>query len=279
VIFNTNGIELYFEVVGEGEPLLWLHGFMGAGGDWTHVFGRPPAGFSLIAPDLRGHGASTNPSGNFSFREAAHDVLGLLNHLGIPQVKAIGVSGGGIALLHMATAVPGSIASMIIVSAPPYFPAQARAIQRQFSESMIGEAELASMRQRHRGGEPQLQQLFAHARRFADSYDDVNFTAPYLATITAETLIVFGDRDPLYPIALSYELRAAIPRSHLWVIPNAGHAPVFGDQAPHFAEKALAFLKGAWSGSDRIAPLFRSGEQHRQTPVSLDSEQSNRRNM
>jgi pimeloyl-ACP methyl ester carboxylesterase len=113
---------------------------------------------------------------------------------------------------------------------------------------MFGESEMTLMRQRHPGGERQLEQLFAQARAFADSYDDVNFTPPYLSTITADTLIVFGDRDPLYPVSLAFELHAAIPRSHLWVVPNGGHCPVFGADAPRFRETALAFLRGDWRG-------------------------------
>src|SRR6185503_20127358 len=157
------------------------------------------------------------------------------------KVKAVGLSGGGITLLHLATVVRTRIESMVIVSAPPYFPAQARALQRQTSESMFGEAEMDLMRKRHRHGDAQLQQLFAHGRALADSYDDVNFTPPYLATITADTLIVFGDRDPFYPAALATQLHEAIPRSFLWVVPNGGHGPVFGDLAPRFAETALSF--------------------------------------
>ena len=83
-------------------------------------------------------------------------------------------------------------------------------------------------------------------RRFAESYDDVTFTPPYLGTISAETLIVFGDRDPLYPVSLACEMYRAIPRSHLWVVPHGGHGPVFGDAAPRFVETSLAFLGGAW---------------------------------
>jgi pimeloyl-ACP methyl ester carboxylesterase len=247
MVVEINGVELNYETAGDGQPLLWLHGFMGAGSDWKYIFKDPPVGFRLIAPDLRGHGASTNPSGEFSFRQAAKDVRALLRHLGIDAVKAIGLSGGGITLLHMATAEPMCIESMVIVSAPPYFPATARAIQRQLSEARLGEFEMDLMRKRHRHGDSQVQQLFAHGRAFADSYDDVNFTPPYLATIVAETLIVFGDCDPLYPVSLAFELRAAIPRSHLWVVPNAGHGPVFGDRAPLFAATALAFLQGGWS--------------------------------
>jgi pimeloyl-ACP methyl ester carboxylesterase len=246
MLAEINGVELYYEVVGEGKPLLWLHGFMGCGADWRYIFTDPPAGFRLIAPDLRGHGASTNPSGAFSFRQSALDLIGLLRHLEIDSIQAIGVSGGGITLLHLATAEPGLIASMVIVSAPPYFPAQARSIQRYASASMFGDAELALMRQRHAGGERQVQQLLMQSRTFADIYDDVNFTPPYLATITAETLIVFGDRDPLYPVSLALDLHASIPRSYLWVVPNAGHAPVFGTAASRFAVTALSFLRGEW---------------------------------
>jgi pimeloyl-ACP methyl ester carboxylesterase len=250
MVVEINGVELNYEAVGEGEPLLWLHGFMGAGTDWKYIFKEPPFGFRLIAPDLRGHGASTNPSGEFSFRQAADDVVALLRHLGLASVKAIGLSGGGITLLHMATAVPWCIESMVIVSAPPYFPAQARDVQRQTSESILSTFEMEMMRKRHRHGDAQLQQLFAHGRAFADNYDDVNFTPPYLGTIAAETLIVFGDHDPLYPVSLAFDLRAAIPRSHLWVVPNGGHGPVFGDHGPQFAATALAFLRGAWNRVD-----------------------------
>src|SRR5437667_4639894 len=79
-----------------------------------------------------------------------------------------------------------------------------------------------------------------------DGIRDVNFTPPVLGTITARTLIVFGDIDPLYPVRLAFELRESIPRSSLWVLPNAGHGPVFGPNAVRFGETANAFLRGDW---------------------------------
>ena len=249
MVLQVNGIDLYWEEFGEGEPLLWLHGGMGCGADWKYLFKEPPAGYRLIAPDLRGHGSSTNPSGAFTFRQCALDVLALLRHLNIARVKAIGLSGGGIVLLHMATAEPACLESIVVVSAPSYFPEQARVIMRQFSEAMLGDAEMARMRERHKRGEPQIQQLIAMARGFATSYDDVNFTPPYLATITADTLIVFGDRDPLYPVSIAADMHRAIPRSHLWVVPNSPHGPIFGDAAPQFVATALRFLGGEWRTS------------------------------
>jgi pimeloyl-ACP methyl ester carboxylesterase len=243
---EINGCEIHYEVRGEGEPLLWLHGGMGAGGDWRYVFPVDPDGFRLILPDLRGHGRSTNPSGAFTFRQAALDTFALLDRLAVGRVKAIGLSGGGITLLHMATLQPARIESMIVVSAPPYFPAQARAVQAKFSDEMLSEAERRAMRERHVQGEAQIQALFAQVRGFASDHHDVNFTPPLLSTITAETLIVFGDRDPLYPVSMATELQRAIPRSYLWVVPNGGHGPVFGNAAPQFRETALAFLRGDW---------------------------------
>jgi pimeloyl-ACP methyl ester carboxylesterase len=88
-------------------------------------------------------------------------------------------------------------------------------------------------------------------RGLADSYDDVNFTPAYLSTIQAETLVVFGDRDPLYPVSLAFELSRSIPKSYLWVVPNGGHGPVFLDHAPLFSTIALEFLRGAWRSSAR----------------------------
>lgn len=242
---EANDIDVFYEIHGEGNPLLWLHGFMGCGADWQYVFDTPPAGYRLIAPDMRDHGQSSMTTGAFTHAQCARDVLVLLDHLGIDRVKAIGVSSGGITLLHMATLDPSRLEAMVAVSAPPYFPAQARAIQQQFSESMLGDAELMLMRQRHTQA-GQLDRLFSLARAFADSYEDVNFTPPRLSTITADTLIVFGDRDPFYPLSLAMELRSAIPRSYLWVVPNGGHGPVFGAASAQFRETALTFLAGAW---------------------------------
>lgn len=246
MLTDVNGIQLYWEEIGDGEPLLWLHGGMGSGADWRYLFPKLPEGYRLIAPDLRGHGASTNPAGSFTFRQAARDMHALLQHLNIPRIKAIGLSGGGIALLHMATAEPSSIESMVVVSAPPYFPEQCRAIQRQFSPAMLGDAEMERMRTRHKHGEPQIQSLFRMVHDFATTYDDVSFTPPQLATITAETLIVFGDRDPLYPVSLAFDLYQAIPKAYLWVVPNGAHGPVFGSAAAHFSATAMGFLRGEW---------------------------------
>lgn len=63
-----------------------------------------------------------------------------------------------------------------------------------------------------------------------------------LSVITARSLIVRGDRDPLYPVELAVELYRAIPGSVLWVVPNGGHIPIFGDQAGPFVTTTAALF-------------------------------------
>ena len=242
MMLDVNGMQLHYDRHGEGTPLLWLHGGMGHGPDWRFVFASEPAGYQLIAPDLRGHGRSTGAGPTYSFRQSALDVIGLLDHLGIDRIELIGLSGGGITALHLATIDPARVHRMVVVSAPPRFPDQARAIQRRFSLEALSETERTHMRERHRR-EGQLDLLLAQVRAFADG-DDPNFTSADLARITADTLIVFGDRDPLYPVGLAVELREAIQRSWLWVVPNGGHGPIFGAAAPPFAQTALSFVAG-----------------------------------
>lgn len=247
---SVNGIEMYFETRGEGEPLVLLHGGGGVGANWELIFKEPPANYKLVVPDLRGHGRSTNPSKDFTFRQLSLDVFALLDHLGIERFKAIGMSMGAKTLLHIATQQPARVEAMVLVSAAPYFPEQARAIMRQMSPDNHTEAEWRQMREWHKHGDEQIRALWRLPEVYKDSYENMNFTPPYLSTITARTLIVHGDRDPLYPANLALEMYAAIPRSYLWIIPNGGHGPIFGDMASHFAENSLAFLRGDWERAE-----------------------------
>jgi pimeloyl-ACP methyl ester carboxylesterase len=149
-------------------------------------------------------------------------------------------------LLHMATHEPERVRAMVLVSATMYFPEQARAIMRQVPAAS-GQPPQAweTMRRSHKLGDDQIIALWDWAREMQDSHDDMNFTPKSLSRINASTLIVYGDRDPLYPVEMAIEMYRAIPRSALWIVPNAGHGPVFFDAAGQFAQTALAFLRAS----------------------------------
>ena len=239
-IETLDGVDLYFEIHGSGEPLLLVHGFSGSSQDWKTSATGLGTDFQLILPDMRGHGRSSVLSKPFRHQDAARDMLALLDRLGIHACKGLGISGGGNVLLHMATRQPERVKAMVLVSATPYFPAQARPIMRQYS---LPDGQWEILRRRHPGGDAQIAALLASTKEFADSYDDMTFTPPHLSTIQARTLIVQGDRDPLYPVELSVEMARAIPRSSLWIVPDGGHGPVLGKRWPEFLKTAAAFLR------------------------------------
>lgn len=242
---SVNGFEMHYQLRGNGEPLLLLHGGLGIGEDWRHVFPSDPPGYRVIVPDLRGHGRSTNPDGAFTFRQCAQDVLALLDSLGVARVKAIGLSMGAKTLLHAGAAQPARIDAMVLVSATPRFPDALRVAAAQFTPEAfdrLSDDERGALRQRHIHGDDQIRALYAMTRSFATSHDDMAFTREQLERITARTLIVHGDSDPYYPVQMAVELFHGIPQAALWVVPYGGHGPVFGPLAPAFVHQALAHL-------------------------------------
>jgi|SRR5215469_7697575 len=130
-----NGIRIYFETHGTGEPLLLLHG--------SRVPARTGSSQPQHGPKLPDHlarSARTWPVQHFAEAVPASrrraDILALLDHLGIGACKEVGVGAGGDVLLHLATRQPERIKAMVLVSATPCFPRQARPIMSRYVESL-----------------------------------------------------------------------------------------------------------------------------------------------
>jgi pimeloyl-ACP methyl ester carboxylesterase len=243
----VNGISLAFRDVGEGPPLVLLHGFTGTSAVWDPFLAEFSSHHRVVVPDLRGHGRSFNPSGSFTHRELAEDVFALLDHLGIGRFSAIGSSMGAMTLLHAATLDPERVESMILAGGAPYLPESARAIYRRIDPDTIPPERLAVMVDQHSRGVEQAMQLQRQFAAYRDSYDDMTFTPPHLATIGANTLIIHGDRDEFFPVSLAFEMYEAIPSSYLWVVPNGGHGVLGTDHGNQlFTQTALDFLSGRW---------------------------------
>ena len=158
-VASINGCQIYYEVYGEGRPLVLLHGFQASGLIWKPLVGEFAKLNRVIVPDLRGHGRSTNPTKQFTHRLAALDLLALLDQLKISRSGAIGISSGGMVLLHMATLKPDRIDSMILVSATTYFPEEARAIMRQSTVENMTPEDWEAARQIHKLGDDQISLL------------------------------------------------------------------------------------------------------------------------
>jgi pimeloyl-ACP methyl ester carboxylesterase len=241
---NVNGFDMYYESHGTGEPLVLLHGFNNSGQAWKPVLDQFAKHYRVIVPDLRGHGSSTNPSGEFTHRQSARDVYALLDGLGVQKFKAMGISTGGMTLLHMATSQQERIEAMVLIGATTYFPAPARAIMLKSTPESLTETQLARLRTIHKHGDDQIHMLRRQFHGFKDSHEDMMFTAPLLGTIRARTLVVHGDRDAFFPVSIPVQMYESIPNSALWIIPNGGHVPVFQEHQPEFVRIALKFLSG-----------------------------------
>lgn len=245
--FRVNDAELYVETRGSGPPLVLLHGFLGCGAVWSPFVERLAAEYQLIIPDLRGHGRSTNPGGRFTHRQTARDLLALLDQMGLARVRALGISSGGMTVLHAALLAPERFEAIGLIGATTHFPPEARTIMQQSSslEAMPPEV-LEEFRGCASRGDGQLRELLQIFHGFKDSVDDMNLTAADLQQLKARALIIHGDRDEFFPVQIPVDAYRAIPRAYLYVIPNGDHVPIYGPRAEPFRNEVLAFLRGDW---------------------------------
>ncbi|MBC3919188.1 alpha/beta fold hydrolase [Undibacterium sp. CY18W] len=241
---QINNMEMYYEEYGAGKPLLLLHGFGGCVQNWYPFIGTLAEHYRLILVDLRGHGHSTNPDNKFTHRQAAIDVFLLLDKLGVDRFSAMGLSTGGMTLLHMATSQARRIDVMVLISATTHFPEQARIIMRRSSFGTMPQPVRDMYRECAKRGDEQIRQLITQFNAFHEDYDDMNFTPQSLSGITARTLIVHGDRDAFFPVEIPVNIYRSIPDAALWIIPGGDHVPVY-DSAVPFTSTALRFLDGA----------------------------------
>jgi pimeloyl-ACP methyl ester carboxylesterase len=241
---EINGAEIRYRELGSGEPLLLLHGMTGTGGDWVHAFDveRLAERYRVVMPDLRGHGGSTNPGGVLEQRQLARDVQELCARLDIGGFAGVGMSLGSNVLLHLALLEPERVRRLVLVAPWMRFTDAARAVIRSLEVKAPTAQDWSAMRERHTRGDDQIRALWRYACALGDDPEDTSFDAKKLETVRARTLLVNGDRDPFLPARLTLELYEALPDAALWIIPDGGHGPIYGEWRAAFERVALAFL-------------------------------------
>jgi pimeloyl-ACP methyl ester carboxylesterase len=240
---RTNGVELEYQVTGAGEPLLLLHGFGNCiEGSWGPLIPELAKSHRVIAVNLRGHGGSTNPGGSYTHSQTAEDIRGLLDALNIRTARAIGFSSGGMTLLHLATRHPDRLSKMVVVGATTHFGEQARAIMREVADRGLPPPVQQMFEQCATRGDAQVKELVRQFGAFKDSRTDMNFQPADLKKIKAETLIVHGDRDEFFPVAIPVGMYGAIPKGQLWIVPGGSHEPTAGASKAAFLETVGRFL-------------------------------------
>lgn len=114
---EANGIRLHYKIAGSGEPVVLLHGFPETSHAWRKVIPAMSARFTVIAPDLRGCGASDRPDGGYDKRTVAEDIHQLVQRLGLGPINLVGHDVGMMVAYAYAAAYPKEIRRLMLMEA------------------------------------------------------------------------------------------------------------------------------------------------------------------
>ena len=249
----VNGLQMYYEVHGTGEPLLLLHGAFGAIDLWGPILTTLAAHHQVIAMEFQGHGHTADiidrPLG---YQQLADDVAAVMEHLGIEQADVVGYSMGGTTGLQVAIRHPERVRKLVAVSAnyrsDGYYPELLAGLQMMTPEIFTGTPEEAAYLRHapHPEDFPVLvekQQVLPQAFAFAD--EDV-------AAIAAPTLLIYGDSDvvrPEHAVALFRLVGGGVPgglvslpSSQLAILPGTTHGTIVLDRADQLLAVIEPFL-------------------------------------
>ncbi|MFD2936923.1 alpha/beta fold hydrolase [Spirosoma flavum] len=235
---SFDGTKIHYDVLGEGKPVVLLHGFISNSESWKRTPVRQAladAGFKVVMLDLRGNGQSDKPHTAEAYRDNAElkDVMALMKHLGLTNYDVVGYSRGAILTAKLLTmdkqvhrAVMGGIS--VDFSDPNWFR------RKNFHEALTKP-----------GSHPELQSAIDYAKKSgADTvvlarlqeFQPVTSRAE-LGKIKIPVLVVNGDKDK--DNGDPQTLVDAIPGSHLVIVPG-DHGGAM--RTPEFAKAVVSFL-------------------------------------
>jgi pimeloyl-ACP methyl ester carboxylesterase len=250
VLVRIDGLETYYAVEGQGDPVVLLHGWGSSSQGLAPLWGALADTFRVLAVDLPGFGWSQPPPSAWGTQEYADHILRLMREAGIDRAALVGHSFGGRVAIRLAAAEPRRISRLALVASAGirrprgmgFFlrVATAKLVKRFFSlpgwgatgQRIIGKlcGRIGSRDYRAAGGmRPTLVKVVN---------EDLT---PLLPAIQAPTLILWGDADREVPRSAMETVAAGIPRSRLVVFPGAGHFP-FLDAPEAFGRTVREFL-------------------------------------
>jgi pimeloyl-ACP methyl ester carboxylesterase len=249
-VTQTNGVNLYYEVHGQGAPLLLLHAGSLTGDSWQPYLPALSAHYRVVAPDCRGHGRSECPAGTLSYRLLADDVAGLAHALGLQKPLVVGFSDGGQIALEIGMRYPDLPRALVVGGAQFRFSATYLAwVHDAIGDDASPAIDTARFQRNHGDWAAWLQQIYGPdewktvlARCRPMWTTPLNYTADDFAQVIAPTLILLGDRDELVSVEEGTEMFRLLPRGELAVVPGADHGAFFSAAVPVFQSLILSFL-------------------------------------
>ena len=114
----VNGLKMYYEIYGKGDPVVLLHGsFMTITNNWTDMVARLSKSRQVIAVEMQGHGRTADIDRDFSYENLADDIAALLGHLKLEKADVLGYSMGGGVALQVAIRHPEKVRKVVSISA------------------------------------------------------------------------------------------------------------------------------------------------------------------
>ena len=268
---SIHGHHMAYRVEGTGPALLLLHGISGSSRTWRDVFPRLTDRFTVIAPDLMGHGQSEKPVGDYSLGAFASGIRDLLEVLGIDRASVVGQSFGGGVAMQLAYQHPEQCERLVLVDSgglgrevnwmlrflalpgseyvmPVLFPGFVRdwgdSLFRTANDRGIRLGRFAEMWSAYASlAEAENRQAFARVIRSVIDPGGQTVSAMdrlYLSK-AIPTLIIWGDRDAIIPVSHAYAGHDAMPESRLVIIEGVGHFPQI--EAPEqFVDALVDFI-------------------------------------
>jgi pimeloyl-ACP methyl ester carboxylesterase len=252
---DIHGHRVCYRRAGDGPVVMLLHGVAGSSRSWIPVMEQLKRDFTVIAPDFLGHGKSATPVGDYSLGNHASGLRDLLHLLSIDRATLVGHSFGGGVAMQFAYQFPERCERLVLVDAgglgrdvnwvlrlatlpaaefvmPVLFPGFVRgwgdAVVKGLDNLGFRNPRAAEVWQSYRSlTEPDKRNAFVRTVRAVIEPGGQSVSAIsrlYLAA-NMPTLIVWGDRDRIIPLAHARAAKDAIATSRLEVIEGAGHFP------------------------------------------------------
>lgn len=261
---EANGLRYYYEIRGEGEPLLLLHGGLGSIDMFRPILPALAAKRQVIGIDLQGHGRTRLGTRPIRLEAIGADLAVVLAALGYDKVDVLGYSFGGGAAFQLAVQHPDKVRRLVMVSA-------GYAQDGFYPEMLPMQTQVGAAMAEHMKDTPMYKSYVAVAPdpgefpRLLDAMGEL-MRQPYdfsadVAKLTMPVMLVYGDSDMYRPehIVKFYQLlggglrdagwqREHMARNRLAILPGRTHYDIF--LAPELVATVLPFLDGAQQAAD-----------------------------
>ncbi|WCS20063.1 alpha/beta hydrolase [Mycobacterium marinum] len=273
--FRTiHGYKRAFRIAGSGPAILLIHGIGDNSNTWTGIHAKLAQRFTVIAPDLLGHGRSDKPRADYSIAAYANGMRDLLSVLDIERVTIIGHSLGGGVAMQFAYQFPQLVDRLILVGAGGVtkdvnvvfrlasLPMGAEALALLRLPMVLPTVQLAGKVLGMALGSTALGQDLPNVLRILDDLPEPTASSAFTRTLRAvvdwrgqivtmldrcyltqaiPVQIIWGSRDAVVPVRHAEMAHAAMPGSKLEVFEGSGHFP-FHDDPARFIDIVLRFI-------------------------------------